>query len=95
MSGNQVALVITCGGVVFSMMVAILTVLVKIASGWSATKHEISDLKDSMNALVDKQFNERLMRVEFNVEEIKNALRGPQGGGERGMASNQQRQRRR
>jgi hypothetical protein len=71
-------------------MVAMLTVLIRIASGWSTTKHEISDLKEDLKALVDNKFNERLMRVEFMVEAIQNAVRSPESGGGRQMGSNQQ-----
>lgn len=90
MSGSTVPVVISCGGVIFGMMVAMLTVLIRIASGWSTTKHEISDLKEDLKALVDNKFNERLMRVEFMVEAIQNAVRSPESGGGRQMGSNQQ-----
>lgn len=95
MTGNQVGLVVTCGGVIFSVMVAILGVLVRIASGWSATKHEITDLKEDLKALVDNKFNERLMRVEFMVEAMHGAVRSSESGGGGSVAGRQQGQRRR
>jgi predicted methyltransferase MtxX (methanogen marker protein 4) len=93
MTGNQVALVVTCAGVIFGMMAAMLGMLVRIASGWSATKHEISDLKEDLKALVDNKFNDRLIRVELLVERMDSAIRGSEGGGGRQMGSRQQRQR--
>jgi hypothetical protein len=77
------------------MMAAMLGMLVKIASGWSATKHEISDLKEDLKALVDNKFNDRLIRVELLVERMDSALRSPEGGGGGQMGSRQQGQRRR